>query len=217
MALARSTNPLVWIDCEMTGLNPASDRILSISCYITRHDLTLLDEKGQHAIISTPKSVLDTMGEWCQRTHTATGLVDACQSSTAITAEQAASDLLAYIRQYVREPRTALLAGNSVHADRMFLMQQPWAPILDHLHYRILDVSTIKEAAMRWCSNDILRGVPKKKLVHSADEDIKESIEEAKYYMALFKRLGGNQLPDDSSDTGTSTKKPQSLDWGGMD
>lgn len=186
MALTPSTDPLVWIDCEMTGLDPNTDKILSISCYITDHKLNFIEKKGYHAIISTPKPVLDAMGEWCQRTHAATGLVEACLSSSATSAELASSQLLRYIQQYVPESGVALLAGNSVHADKMFLMQQPWASVLEHLHYRILDVSAIKEAARRWCDEDVLAGVPRKNLTHSADEDIRESIEEAKYYMGLF-------------------------------
>lgn len=190
MALTPSTDPLVWIDCEMTGLDTQKDQILSISCFITSADLTLLDDKGYRAIIATPKSVLDAMGEWCQRTHTATGLVAACQSSNAISAEKASSELLAYIKQYVPKPRTALLAGNSVHADKMFLVLPPWTPIIEYLHYRILDVSAIKEGVRRWCSDETLRQAPIKKAVHSAEEDIRESLEEARFYMNMFSGFG---------------------------
>lgn len=213
MATTRSTDPLVWIDCEMTGLDPTNDQILSISCYITTHDLTFLDDKGYHAVVSTPKSILDAMGEWCQKTHTATGLVDACQSPSAIIAPQASNELLTYIKQHVPQARIALLAGNSVHADKMFLMKQPWSPILEHLHYRILDVSAIKEAVRRWGSEDVLRGVPRKKLTHNADDDIKESIEEARYYMSLFNQMGssGNDKAPGSN------ARPAKTDWGAMD
>lgn len=191
MSLTRSTDPLVWIDCEMTGLDPTKDIILSISCYITDHVLSPVDPKGYHAVISTPSSILSNMNDWCIKTHTATGLVDACQSSSAIPASQAATGLLEYIKQHVPKERTALLAGNSVHADKMFLMKKPWSPVLGWLHYRILDVSAIKEAVRRWGNDDVLEGVPRKKLTHSADEDIKESLEEARYYMELF----GNMQP----------------------
>lgn len=189
MSVTKSTDPLVWIDCEMTGLNPSTDSILSIACYVTDYKLNLLDQNGCQAIIATPKTVLDNMGEWCQKTHGQNGLTEACLSSSAIPANVAASDVLAYIRKHVPEARKALLAGNSVHADKMFLMQQPWTAILDHLHYRLLDVSAIKEAARRWCSAGILDQVPGKKTTHSANEDILESIAEAKYYMSLFERL----------------------------
>lgn len=190
MSLSRSIDPLVWIDCEMTGLDSNKDTILSISCYITDHLLEPIEPKGYHAIISTPSSVLSTMSEWCVQTHTATGLVAACQSSSAMSASQAAKELLSYIQQHITEPRVALLAGNSVHADKMFLMKEPWTPVLHWLHYRILDVSAIKEAVRRWGDDGILEGVPKKKLCHSADEDIKESLEEARYYMGLIQGLG---------------------------
>jgi oligoribonuclease (3'-5' exoribonuclease) len=136
------------------------------------------------------------MSEWCIETHTATGLVDACQSSSAISASQAAAELLTYIKRYINEPRVALLAGNSVHADKMFLMKDPWSPVLEWLHYRILDVSAMKEAVRRWGSESVLEGVPSKKLCHSADEDVRESLEEARYYMGLIQRLGG---PSDGS------------------
>lgn len=192
MSLIRSTDPLVWIDCEMTGLDPTKDTILSISCYITNHLLELTEPKGYHAIISTPASSLSAMSDWCIKTHTATGLVAACQSSSAISASQAASELLTYIQRYITEPRVALLAGNSVHADKMFLMREPWTSVLEWLHYRILDVSAIKEAVRRWGSESVLEGAPRKKLCHSADEDIQESLEEARYYMGLIQGLGGS-------------------------
>jgi len=173
----------------MTGLNPTTDIILSISCFITTHDLNLLDAQGYHAIISTPTSTLTAMSEWCINTHTASGLVTACQAPTAISATQASDELLTYIKRYIPEPRTALLAGNSVHADKMFLVKQPWSGVIEHLHYRILDVSAIKEAARRWCSDDVLDRVPRKKNAHTAKEDILESLEEARFYMDLFKRM----------------------------
>lgn len=192
MSLTQSTDPLVWIDCEMTGLDPEEDSILSISCYITDHKLEVVEPHGYHAIISTPASILTNMSEWCIQTHTATGLVDACQSASAISPSQAATELLEYTKRHVPEPRVALLAGNSVHADKRFLMRQPWTPVLEWLHYRILDVSAIKEAVRRWGSQDVLDGVPKKKLTHTADEDIRESLEEARYYMQLIQRLGSS-------------------------
>lgn len=177
----------------MTGLDPDKDSILSISCYITNHRLEPIESQGFHAIISTPLSVLSSMNNWCTETHTATGLVAACQSPSAISACQAAIGLIEYIKGHVPRPRVALLAGNSVHADKMFLMRAPWTPVLEWLHYRILDVSAIKEAVRRWSSNDVLKNAPRKKLTHSADEDIKESLEEARFYMGLFQQLGEKQ------------------------
>lgn len=188
MSTSRSTDPLVWIDCEMTGLDYTQDQVLSISCFVTDHELELLDTKGYHATIRASKEMLDNMSPWCVETHGRTGLTQACLSSTT-AADTAATELLDYIKSYVPEARRALLAGNSVHADKMFLMQKPWEPVVEWLHYRLFDVSAMKEAARRWCSDEVLQGVPRKKLVHSAEDDIRESIEEARYYMKLFRRM----------------------------
>ena len=122
-------------------------------------------------------------GSDAQRVHS--GLTAAVIKSST-TPEQAANGLLNYIRHHVPERGVALLAGNSVHADRAFLRKEPYKPILDHLHYRILDVSSVKEAARRWCPR-VASATPAKKGMHKAKEDILESIEEAKYYKrAIF-------------------------------
>jgi oligoribonuclease len=96
---------------------------------------------------------------------------------------------LEYIKKYVPQPRRALLAGNSVHADKAFLRKEPYKQVHDHFNHRILDVSTLKESVRRWCSSDILAGAPKKQLLHKAKDDILESIAEAKYYKeVIFQR-----------------------------
>lgn len=177
----RSNDPLVFIDCEMTGLDPEKETIMSIACFITDAQLKLQDEQGWESIIHHDKSTLDRMDEWCTRTHGASGLTAACMASTT-TKEQAADGLLEYVKKYVPEGRRGLLAGNSIHCDRAFLSQPPYNRITDYLSYRILDVSSLKEAAKRWAPDEVLLGVPSKKLLHQAREDILESIEEAKYY-----------------------------------
>ncbi|MCJ1450495.1 hypothetical protein MMC28_000826 [Mycoblastus sanguinarius] len=177
----RSKDPLIWIDCEMTGLDPEKETIMSIACFITNAQLELLDDQGWDSIIHHEKSELDKMDEWCTKTHGSTGLAAACLASTT-THEQAAEGLLEYIRTHVAEPRKGLIAGNSVHCDKAFLSKGPYSKVTDYLSYRILDVSTIKEAAKRWAPEDVLFGVPSKKLLHQAREDILESIEEARYY-----------------------------------
>lgn len=106
----------------MTGLDPGTDKILSISCFITNAQLDLLDPHGLDIIIKQPKSVLDNMSEWCKETHTSSGLVSACLSSGAVKPDQAASSLLGYIKKYIPKPRTGILAGNSVHQDKAFLV-----------------------------------------------------------------------------------------------
>jgi oligoribonuclease len=108
--------------------------------------------------------------------------------ASTTSAAEAADSLLDYIRRHIPAERTALLAGNSVHADKAFLARGPYAKVLDYLHYRILDVSSIKEAARRWGSEELLRQVPVKREVHLARDDILESIEEMRFYRErLFK------------------------------
>ncbi|KAI4214345.1 MAG: hypothetical protein LQ351_003098 [Letrouitia transgressa] len=169
----------------MTGLDLDKDQIISISCFITDAQLNLLDAEGFDVIVHLDKSTLNAMNEWCQKTHGESGLTASSIASTT-TPEQAAEGLLQYIRKYVSKPRTGLLAGNSVHADKEFLKRQPYLRVMDYLHYRILDVSTIKEAARRWAEPKTIGQIPKKKGLHQAREDILESIEEAKFYRSAF-------------------------------
>ncbi|KAI9762708.1 MAG: hypothetical protein M1840_001175 [Geoglossum simile] len=185
MALARSTDPLVWIDCETTGLNPDTDSILQIFCFITDHDFNLLESNGWGAVVHHPKSALDAMDEWCTRVHASTGLTAAVLASTT-TPEEAASGLLRYIQAYIPGAGRGLLAGNSVHADRAFLSKPPYDKALAYLHYRIFDVSTIKEAVRRWGPNKMLEQIPRKTGTHEARQDILESIDEAKYYRRVL-------------------------------
>jgi oligoribonuclease len=169
----------------MTGLDPETDTIMSLACFITDYDLNLLDEDGFEAVIHHSKEQLDRMGEWCTDHHGDSGLTQACLDSTT-TADEAAQGLLKYIQEYVPKSRTALLAGNSVHADKSFLVKAPYDTAIDYLHYRILDVSSIKEAARRWAPVDTLKKIPRKKMLHEARADILESIAEAKFYRETF-------------------------------
>ena len=165
----------------MTGLDAEKDQILQICCFITDADLRLLDSTGFERVIHQPKSTMDRMNAWCIDTHGRTGLTAAVLASS-VTAESAAADLLAYIQRFVPQRQTGLLAGNSVHADKAFLARGPYAAVLDWLHYRIVDVSTLKEAARRWGSDDLLASVPPKREVHLAKDEILESIEEMRFY-----------------------------------
>ncbi|KAI9864351.1 MAG: hypothetical protein M1813_003271 [Trichoglossum hirsutum] len=169
----------------MTGLNASKDSIIQIFCFITDYNLNPYDDEGWGAIIHHPKPVLDAMDEWCTHTHASTGLTAAVLAST-ITHEEAATGLLRYIRAHVPETGKAILAGNSVHVDKVFLSKPPYDKVLAYLHYRIFDVSTIKEAVRRWGSDKILQQLPKKKGLHEARQDILESIEEAKYYRKVL-------------------------------
>ncbi|KAK0628122.1 ribonuclease H-like domain-containing protein [Bombardia bombarda] len=183
--MASSDTPaLVWIDCEMTGLNPDSDAIIEIFCLISDDQLKLLEPVGLGIIVHQPKERLDAMGDWCIRQHAKTGLTAAAIQST-VTPEQAANELLAYIQTWVPRPHTALLAGNTVHADKAFLRKEPYKKVIDHLHYRILDVSSLKETALRWCP-DIAAAAPAKEKKHRAMQDILESLQEADYYKSAI-------------------------------
>ena len=169
----------------MTGLDPDYDTILSISCFVTDAQLNILDHQGWDAVIHHDKAILAKMGEWCTKTHGDSGLTAASIESNT-TPEQAADGLLDYIRKFISEPRQGLLAGNSVHCDKAFLVKPPYAKVIEYLHYRILDVSSLKEAARRWAPDEDLMKVPPKKTLHQARDDILESIEEAKYYRDAF-------------------------------
>jgi oligoribonuclease len=169
----------------MTGLDTEHDTIMSLAVFVTDADLNLLEEAGYEAVIHHSKEQLDRMGEWCTSHHGQSGLTQNCLDSTT-TAEQAAEGLLEYIKQFVPERRTGILAGNSVHADKSFLVKQPYKVVIDHLNYRLLDVSSIKEAARRWAPKDVLKKIPRKQMLHEARADILESIEEARFYRETF-------------------------------
>ena len=169
----------------MTGLNPGHDTIISISCFVTNANLDLLDDQGFDVIIHHEEATLSKMDPWCVKTHGDSGLTAAAIASRT-SAQQAADALLEYIQKYVPERRKALLAGNSVHFDKRFLVEYPYAKAMDHLHYRIFDVTAIKEAAMRWAPEKVLAKVPPKAGLHQAREDVLESIEEARFYRDVF-------------------------------
>ena len=176
--------PLVWIDLEMTGLDPDTNRIVEIAVIITDGALDHLVE-GPDLVLATDEPALDAMDDVVVQMHRASGLTDAIRASS-ITVEQAEQEVLAFVAQHVPEPRSAPLAGNSVHADRAFL--QRYMPTLEaYVHYRNVDVSTIKELARRWYP-DSLEKAPKKAGGHRALADIRESIDEMRYWRtAVFK------------------------------
>ena len=182
----------------MTGLDPERDTILSFACFVTDHKLNLLDQSGVEGVVHHSGDNLAQMNDWCVKTHEESGLSQACINSTT-SPEEAAASLFTYVQRHVPESRRALLAGNSVHADKSFLVKPPWKQVIDHLHYRILDVSTLKEAARRWAPDNVLRNAPKKAGKHEAKADILESIEEARYYMQFFEKMQyGKTVENDS-------------------
>ncbi|KAG2153305.1 ribonuclease H-like domain-containing protein [Suillus clintonianus] len=174
-----NSGPMVWIDCEMTGLDPRKDKILEIAVLITNGNLELVDERGIRFVIRTDKAVLNSMDEWCRNQHGKSGLTQACIISPH-TKEYVAKAVLEYIKKWVPQQRTAVLAGNSVHADRSFLVQE-MPEVIEWLHYRIVDVSSIKELCRRWYPDN---QAPKDPLAgkHRALDDIMDSIEELSWY-----------------------------------
>ena len=173
-------NYLAWIDLEMTGLNPETNRIIEAALVITDIHLNIVDQTESIAIFQSD-ALLNTMDEWNTTTHTKTGLIERVKQST-INEEQAEDILLNKLKQWLPEKATPL-CGNSVHQDRRFLLK--YMPRLEsYLHYRNLDVSTLKELARRW-NPTVFKGVEKKG-AHQALGDILESIEEMKYYRDNF-------------------------------
>ncbi|KAF6205519.1 hypothetical protein GE061_019692 [Apolygus lucorum] len=173
-ATSTSESNIIWIDMEMTGLDPAKDCILEVACLITNKDLEIIAE-GPELVIHQPLERLNAMNEWCLTTHTKTGLFKASLESR-ITLEQAEDDLLKFVQQYT-PPGKCPLAGNTVYMDKYFLLK--YMPrFCEHLHYRILDVSSVKILAKSWYN----LGPPDKKFTHRALDDIKESIQELTVY-----------------------------------
>lgn len=174
---------LVWMDLEMTGLDPERDRIIEIATLVTDESLNVLAE-GPNVAIHQPDSVLDLMDAWNQRTHGASGLTDRVRAST-VSEEEAQRLTLDFIKEWAK-PRSAPLAGNSVHQDRRFLARY-MQEIEAYLHYRIVDVSTVKELVQRWYPEEFA-GRPPKTDAHMALGDIYASVEELRYYRgAVFK------------------------------
>ncbi|KAJ3300069.1 Oligoribonuclease, mitochondrial [Borealophlyctis nickersoniae] len=168
----------------MTGLDLQKDHIIEIAAIVTDGDLNIKAE-GPDLIIHQPKEVMDDMNDWCVQTHGQSGLTAAVIASTLSTSE-AESQILSFIRQHIPTPRVAILAGNSIHVDKQFL-QKEMPNLVDHLHYRIVDVSTVKELARRWYPTEYSEA-PVKRNTHRALDDIRESIAELQYYrQAVFK------------------------------
>jgi oligoribonuclease len=168
---------LVWIDCEMTGLDLGSDALVEIAVLVTESDLTVLGD-GVDIVIKPPDAALAGMLPVVQDMHDASGLID--EIPNGVTLAEAEAKVMEYVRQYVPEPRKAPLAGSSVYTDRGFISRD--LPSLDgHLHYRLVDVSTIKELARRWFPKAYYNS-PEKHGGHRALADIKDSIAELRYY-----------------------------------
>lgn len=174
---------LVWVDMEMTGLDPERERIIEVAAVITEPDLTVVAESPV-LVVHQPDEVLNAMDKWNQSTHGKSGLIDKVRAST-LTEAQAEQQMIEFLRPYV-PPGKSPLCGNTVSQDRRFMFR--YMPELEKFfHYRTIDVSTLKELARRW-RPALLKGFEKKSK-HEALADIYESIDEMRYYRQHFLRL----------------------------
>ncbi|HUL55646.1 MAG TPA: oligoribonuclease [Usitatibacter sp.] len=185
--MPQDKTPLVWVDMEMSGLVPERDRILEVAMVVTDSELNTVAEAPVY-VVHQPDSVLDVMDSWNKATHGKSGLVDKVRASTYSEGEVERL-LIEFLKPLVAE-RTAPLCGNTVHQDRRFMAR--YMPAFDnYLHYRIVDVSTLKELAKRW-RPDVLAGVAKEGR-HEALADVHESIEELRHYRRTFLRADEGQ------------------------
>jgi oligoribonuclease len=169
---------LVWVDCEMTGLDLRRDALIEIAVLVTDSDLRILDE-GIDLVIAAPPELLEDMQPVVQEMHAASGLTDLVRASTTTVAD-AERQVIEHLRKHVPDARTVPLCGNSIATDRAFLARD--MPELDaFLHYRMIDVSSIKELCRRWYPR-VYFSQPQKGLAHRALADIRESIRELRYY-----------------------------------
>ena len=173
------TDNLVWIDCEMTGLSLGTDALIEVAALVTDFELNVIGD-GIDLVIKPPQAALDQMGDFVTSMHTKSGLLTELDGGMSL--REAEEAVLAYVREHVPEPRKAPLAGNSVGTDRAFLLRD-MAELESYLHYRVVDVSSIKELARQWYPRAYFAS-PDKTGNHRALADIQESIEELRYYRA---------------------------------
>jgi oligoribonuclease len=181
--MPQDPNRLIWIDLEMTGLRPDTDRILEVALVVTDHALEIVAQAPVH-VVHQDDAALDAMDSWNKSTHGRSGLIDKVRQATATEAEVEAA-ALAFLREHV-PAKVSPMCGNTICQDRRFLARSMPA-LEDWFHYRNLDVSTLKELARRW-KPELMKGIPKEGK-HEALADILESIDELRYYRANFLRL----------------------------
>ncbi len=180
--MTERNDKMVWIDCEMTGLDLGHDALVEVAALVTDSDLNVLGT-GVDVVIKPPQEALDQMPEVVRDMHTSSGLLT--ELATGIMLAEAEEQVLAYVREFVPVARKAPLAGNTVYVDRGFL-NRDMRTLDEHLHYRLIDVSSIKELVRRWFPR-VYFNSPAKHGGHRALADIQESIEELKFYrQAIF-------------------------------
>ncbi|RKS10250.1 oligoribonuclease [Nocardiopsis sp. Huas11] len=170
---------LVWIDCEMTGLDLENDALIEVACLVTDGELNILDE-GVDLVVKPPQAALDQMGDFVRDMHTSSGLLEELDQGFSL--KEAEDRVLEHIRRYVTEPRKVPLCGNSIATDRTFITRD-MKDLDAFLHYRMVDVSSIKELLRRWYPR-VYYASPDKNGGHRALADITESIKELRYYRA---------------------------------
>lgn len=179
-SMAQDQNNLIWLDMEMTGLNPDTDRIIEVAMVITDSQLNVVAQSPVYAV-HQPAAIMDGMDDWNKNTHGRSGLIERVKDSTLDEA-QVEQAMLAFLQEHV-PAKASPMCGNSICQDRRFMAR--WMPVLEnYFHYRNLDVSTLKELCKRW-KPEVARGVIKRGK-HQALADILESIEELKYYREHF-------------------------------
>ncbi len=183
---------IVWIDCEMTGLDLGADALVEVAAVVTDSDLNVLGD-GVDVVVRPPAEAVEQMGDFVRQMHTTSGLLD--ELDAGVTLAEAEQRVLDYVRSWVPEPGKAPLAGNSVATDKAFL-DRDMPALMGHLHYRIVDVSSVKELSRRWFPRAYFAS-PEKHGGHRALADILESIDELRYYReAVFVPAPG---PDSAS------------------
>ncbi|MCA1169439.1 oligoribonuclease [Rothia kristinae] len=175
--MSKNHERIVWIDCEMTGLDLERDALIEVAVLITDAELNILDE-GLDVLIAPPEGALEQMGDFVRQMHTTSGLLE--ELPDGLSMAEATRQVMEHVRRYVPEPGKAQLGGNSVGTDKTFLARD-MPELIEHLHYRIIDVSTIKELARRWYPRAYYQA-PAKTGNHRALGDIRDSIQELRYY-----------------------------------
>jgi oligoribonuclease len=191
---------LAWIDLEMTGLDPARHTILEIASLVTEDDLSLVEE-GPDLVVHASPEQLAAMDEYVRTMHTRSGLLTAVQAS-GLSLADAGAQTLEFFKKHIPEPRTVPLAGNSIGTDRRFLATM-LPELEDYLHYRSVDVSTVKELCRRW-RPDVYKAAPVKKGGHRALADIRESVCELAYYRDALFDLGPDARAQTGDQSGTA-------------